>query len=231
MAEMHIGVGSRRVGARATVALTFLVGLSLCAGTACAPASKGGGAPVPESMDVWAVGDSISVGYATHYPGHIGSEAVSGSSFVYHGDATKRIGTIGENTTTLIGWFGLPSTIVMMGGTNDARYHISLDTVQAAIVDLTASLSVGTRVVHVTEPGWTYAPYLASLNSWLKQTYPDTIDCAPMLADPSLTSDGVHPSEPGYGILARCIYDGLHRPDEPVDGSAGDAREPVTVSP
>lgn len=198
-------VGRRRIGMTRVLALAVVVATLSASG--CVPDTGGVPAPTPRSMDLWAVGDSISVGYAARYPGRIGSEGVVGASFVYSNGGNP--GTIGQNTATLIGWFGVPGTIVLMGGVNDALFDVELDAVKAEIAQLSDSLSVGSRVVHVTEPAWTYRPYMTALNAWLLATYPDTIDCATQLDDPLLTVDGMHPTSAGYRVLAECVRDGL----------------------
>lgn len=157
-------------------------------------------------MHVWSVGDSMAFGYSSVYPVPIGNTAaVPGSAFV----ARHLTSTISENVESSIGRWGVPENVILLGSTNDATYSATIPTtvVEAKIVELTNELvGYGISVHHVTEPAWTNYTYVNEINEWLIATYPDTIDCAP-LVNAGGTSDGIHPIN--YTDLASCIYSGV----------------------
>jgi hypothetical protein len=174
------------VAAVATVAF-------LAAASGCVTPSSSQQAPTPE-VPAWMVGDS-NAGAASNvlsprpYNGAVGAS----------GYTTRSKSTILDNTLVLFDRYGVPETLLVMGGVVDSVQAPSAEII-AGMEELKAvMLALGLRLIWVLEPEYTYAANMAPLVAW-QLGQPESVDCR-AYQGPSL--DGVHPSD--YRAFGQCI--------------------------
>lgn len=174
-----------------------------CASTPRAGNAQGGGAPT--QYHLWAGGDSLSL--SASWPSEsirpVYSLAMYGTGFA---STYNPPSTITSNVMETITTYGVPQTLVLMGGVNDVSAGIDSSVITGAMQGLDDFLtSFGVHVVWVTEPAWSYRAGMDSINDWVR-TRPNVADCAGSIQDsPAFTVDGTHPTQAGYHQLAGCI--------------------------
>ena len=193
-------------------------------------------APAPGEHRVVFMGNSITEGWAKYFPTQF-----AGKPYVNRGIS-------GQTTPQMLVRFHQdvvalhPSVVVILAGTNDIAGNTGPSTIEM-IEDNLASMTeiANAHGIHAVlcsvlpvydypwRPGLEPAPKIVKLNAWMRHYADSTgnvyVDYHGAMADArqgmkaGLASDGVHPNEAGYRIMAplveRGIADALRRARQP----------------
>jgi lysophospholipase L1-like esterase len=192
------------------------------------------GAPRPGERRVVFMGNSITEGWAPHFPA------------MFPGKPYVGRGISGQTTPQMLVRFRQdvvalePAVVVILAGTNDLAGNTgpaTLESIADNIASMTEIASAnGIRVVLASvlpafdypwKPGLEPAPKIVALNEWIRDyaARHDAVylDYHSAMRDErqglrvELSGDGVHPNEAGYRIMApladRAIAEALGRPD------------------
>lgn len=185
-----------------------------------------------DDLVVQSNGDSIGVGY-THMlrlpeQYSIFNAAMGASTFTI----SLKVPVIADRVKEWITNCGEPGVVVVQGGIIDLTYGVPLETVQAAVTELSDWLEargiptvwLGIHPFPRVSPYLVHDPVRVAYNDWL--TTPGTVwgaavDCTPVLEDPLNpgtmnpaywkivdlfgSPDGLHPNTPGYTAMAECV--------------------------
>ncbi len=178
------------------------------------------GAPAPGTQRVVFMGNSITEGWAPHFPTHF-----PGKPYVGRG-----IG--GQTTPQMLVRFRQdvialhPAAVVILAGTNDIAGNTgpsTLEMIQDNLASMTElAMAHGIRVVlssvlpvhdYPWRPGLEPAPRIVALNAWIRRYAAERgavyLDYHSAMADArqgmrdGLAYDGVHPNEAGYRLMAQ----------------------------
>lgn len=185
-----------------------------------------------DDLVVQSNGDSIGVGYTNmlRLPEEYSVfNAAQGSATL---TAPIRVPVIGDRVKEWIERCGNPGVVVVEGGIIDLTLGIPVETMQAAILELSAWLEArGIPTVWLAvHPFPHVSPYQAhderrlAYNEWLTtpgNVWGSAVDCSPALEDPAIpgtlnrsywkivdlfgSPDGVHPNSAGYTAMAECV--------------------------
>lgn len=190
-------------------------------------------APAPGENRVVFYGNSITAGWARYF-----DREFAGKPYIGRGIS-------GQTTPQMLVRFRQdvvdlhPAVVVILAGTNDIAGNTGPSTIEM-IEDNFASMTEIAKANHIRvvlssvlpvydypwRPGLQPVPKIAALNAWLR-SYADShgvvyLDYFSSLADErqgmksTLASDGVHPTEAGYDVMAplaeRAIADALRMP-------------------
>jgi lysophospholipase L1-like esterase len=197
--------------------------------------SANGALTVPAAGEARVVflGNSITDGWARYFPA------------MFPGKPYVGRGISGQTTPQMLVRFRQdvvalhPKVVVILGGTNDIAGNTgpsSLEMIEDNLMSMTEIAKAnGIRVVlssvlpafeYPWKPGLTPAPKIVALNAWMKDYAAKSgvvyLDYHSAMADArqglrtDLTSDGVHPTEAGYRVMApladAAIAEALRRP-------------------
>ena len=157
---------------------------------------------------VLGVGDSMTFQYVPLTVGPIGNAYTNGAGFIWAASGQTIQG--GYNYWVTHGGT-VPDTIVLMGGTNDLQHSQSFTDIETAIETFTAQrVAAGQHVIHLTQPYYAGVyPDMSTLNTWLINRYPDTIDVATAVI-PDGSDDTLHPNTTGAQHLADIVSNHLN---------------------
>ena len=177
------------------------------------------GSPAAGENRVVFYGNSITDGWARHFPAMFPGKPYIGR------------GISGQTTPQMLVRFRQdvvalqPKAVVILAGTNDIAGNTGPSTLQM-IEDNFMSMVQIAKAHHIRvvlssvlpvydypwKPGLQPAPKIIALNAWMKQYASDVgetyLDYHTVMADargglpPTLASDGVHPNDAGYRIMA-----------------------------
>jgi lysophospholipase L1-like esterase len=190
-------------------------------------------APAPGDARVVFMGNSITDGWARHFP------------VMFPGKPYVGRGIGGQTTPQMLVRFRQdvvalhPHVVVILAGTNDIAGNTgpsTLEMIEDNLMGMTEMAKAnGIRVVlssvlpvfdYPWKPGLTPAPKIVALNAWMKDYAARVgavyLDYFTPMADArqglraDLSNDGVHPTEAGYRVMApladAAIADALRRP-------------------
>lgn len=190
-------------------------------------------APAAGEARVVFLGNSITDGWAKYFPA------------MFPGKPYVGRGISGQTTPQMLVRFRQdvvalhPKVVVILGGTNDIAGNTGLSSLEMIEDNLMSMTEIakanGIRVVLASvlpafdypwKPGLTPAPKIVALNAWMKDYAAKSgavyLDYHSAMADErqglraDLTSDGVHPTEAGYRVMApladAAIAEALRRP-------------------
>ena len=192
------------------------------------------GPPAAGEQRVAFYGNSITDGWAPRFP------------VMFPGKPYVGRGIGGQTTPQLLVRFRQdvvalkPAVVVILAGTNDIAGNTGPSTIEMIEDNLASMTEIakanGIRVVlssvlpvydYPWKPGLTPAPKIIALNAWMKQ-YAHSVDAVYLdyhtaMKDardglpPELASDGVHPTEAGYRMMAplaeQAIVEAMRRKD------------------
>ncbi len=163
-----------------------------------------------------AVGDSLTYGYP--YTPEYSWVRIAGERL---GATIVNKGICGETTDDMKRRFAIdvialhPDYVIISGGANDAFLHIAAPLVAGNIAAMAAAAGAGgTRPLIGLPPPINYpeenllAAYRALLRSYAADNALPVLDFCAVLADssgrlrPGLHTDGIHPNEDGYALMA-----------------------------
>lgn len=198
-----------------------ILGVLLLLGTACASASSSYSRIPPDTMGIWAVGDSFAAGLGPDAPGW--GEAVEDVL----GVPVATFGLGGATYADLYLWlqqqvqlFGYPTQLVVMAGANDLNSDVPLSYMQqnaAAISALMIGRNVDVRFVTIppAHPNSSWARNdddRVAFNNWLIGSSMPEIECSSVLQDGQwirdeyvYSGDWSHLSPAGTAVYAQCI--------------------------
>jgi lysophospholipase L1-like esterase len=183
------------------------------------PANDSLRSPAPGEQRVVFMGNSITDGWARHFPAMFPGKPYIGR------------GISGQTTPQMLVRFRQdvialrPAVVVILAGTNDIAGNTGPSTIEMIEDNLTSMTELakasGIRVVlssvlpvydYPWRPGLEPAPKIATLNAWMKayaaragavylDYYSAMVDARQGLRS-DLTYDGVHPTEAGYRVMA-----------------------------
>jgi lysophospholipase L1-like esterase len=177
-------------------------------------------------------GDSIGVGY-THMlrlpeEYSLFNAAQGAGTFTI----SLTVPVIGDRVKEWVDRCGNPGVVVVQGGIIDLTYGVPIETMQAAVTELSDWLEArGIPTVWVgIHPFPHVSPYLVhdakrvTYNEWLTtpgNLWGQAVDCTPVLQDPARpgtmnpaywkivdlfgSPDGLHPNSAGYTTMAECV--------------------------
>lgn len=190
------------------------------------------GAPAPGENRVVFYGNSITEGWARHFPAMFPGKPYIGRGI--SGQTTPQLLVRFNQDVVALG----PKVVVILAGTNDIAGNTGPSSVEMIAANLRAMTEIakanGIRVVlssvlpvydYKWRPGLEPAPKIIALNAWMKDYAARAgavyLDYHSAMADArqglraELGSDGVHPNEAGYRIMAplaeRAIAEALRR--------------------
>lgn len=187
--------------------------------------------PYDDAM-VQSNGDSVGAGY-THMlrlpePYSLFNASQGSSTLTF----SIRVPKIGDRVKEWVERCGNPGVVIVQGGIIDVTYGVEIETMQAAITELSAWLEErGIPTVWLAiHPFPHVSPYMAhqarriAYNDWLTtpgNVWGQAIDCTPVLEDPARPGtmnpafwkpadifgnpDGLHPNTAGYTVMAECV--------------------------
>lgn len=177
-------------------------------------------------------GDSIGAGY-THMlrlpEGLSLFNAAQGSSTL---TLSLRVPVIGDRVKEWVERCGNPGVVVVQGGIIDLTFGVPVETMQAAVLELSAWLEargiptvwLGIHPFPHVSPYMAHDPRRVAYNEWLTtpgNLWGSAVDCTPVLQDPARpgtmnpaywkivdlfgSPDGLHPNTAGYTAMAECV--------------------------
>lgn len=187
--------------------------------------------PYDDAM-VQSNGDSIGAGY-THMLRLPEPYSLFNAS---QGSATLtislRVPVIGDRVKEWVERCGNPGVVIVQGGIIDLTYGVPVETMQAAISELSAWLEargiptvwLGIHPFPHVSPYRQHEPRRLEYNQWLTtpgNVWGQAIDCTPVLEDSARPGtmdpaywkivdllgnpDGLHPNTAGYTVMAECV--------------------------